>query len=1019
MSKELESLVARGRRVRNFREQREITFGLADLSTEKSIHERIVKKGGVDTLINLLNTAQDSEAQQFAALAIANTSSTGSLCNDIVNLEGVVTGLIQYVGNEERDSIGRQYCAMALGNLLSDQSTHEEITKVGCIDALIKMLTNFCVGRELEAGKNAAFAISNLSSSRCYHNEIVEKGALPLLVALSCSEDPDTQRQALFAMRGLCVTVGNRLKVIENGVLDPLILMARSKEIDIIREVSSLLNCLSSEAENKEEISYRAMSTLIFLLLSDDNCIEFNACSAVANLMEVTDIHLRLLEERGIPALISLCASPDAACRTEAFRAISNISSNIDLIEVLIQEQALDPLVKSVNDDRDACRFSALTIANFATHAPSLFKIVNAGAIPPLVSLVFATDAEIEGRRYGALALANLTACEMYHSAILESGGHEALLTLSNSCDALSQRYIGCALANLSCNAANHEPIVKIGGLQPMIALAYDHDQNVHLRAAAALRGFSVTGNIKMKIVQEGGLEPLCRLLLSDNNDVLREATACLCNLSLGDENKFEISKCGAVPPLISLIENKDSVISCRACECLANLAEMTDNQAIIAREDAVIPCISAMRSRHIDVQREGGRILANLSASSDFFAVDAIINANGHHLLTSFLLSQDACCQRVGTIGIGNICTHNRHRVTLMNAGVLEPLTSLARSTKTELDIRRVAMLAIANLAACFSNHDEFIEKRTIPTLLSFSNSEDPGIRNYAAYTISELSKNPDMMEVMTEAGGLEPVMYLARSDDKKVQRDVLPALTALSFFDRNKLPICMNGALPAIIDCIDDSQNNPNESKFACSAIANLIEATDNMQAIVNHGCIPLLIHALESESESVRRESARALGNLAVSIEYCDSILEHGACRPLMRCLLSRNCECQRSASMALGNISSNVMSHSELMENNILGLLKKEFLASLDPKRFSDHETVRYCLLILSNMAGAKRNLSFIEDFYGQFEITRFIGSFFIGQFELLTKLCIIEPSHKQIFCWILLVTEMRSADSMLS
>ena len=54
MSKVLESLVARGRRVRNFRESREITYGLADLSTNHDVHERLVKKGGVETLVNIL-----------------------------------------------------------------------------------------------------------------------------------------------------------------------------------------------------------------------------------------------------------------------------------------------------------------------------------------------------------------------------------------------------------------------------------------------------------------------------------------------------------------------------------------------------------------------------------------------------------------------------------------------------------------------------------------------------------------------------------------------------------------------------------------------------------------------------------------------------------------------------------------------------------------------------------------------------------------------------------------------------
>jgi hypothetical protein len=214
-----------------------------------------------------------------------------------------------------------------------------------------------------------------------------------------------------------------------------------------------------------------------------------------------------------------------------------------------------------------------------------------------------------------------------------------------------------------------------------------------------------------------------------------REATACICNLSLRDESKFEITKSGAVAPLIALIQSEDPSIAQFACESLANLAEMSDNQDFIAREGAVAPCISAMRSRHIEVQRESGRLLANLSACGNNLYIDAIIDAGGHDLLTSFLCSQDTYCQRVGAFGIGNLCTHDHHQRKLI--GVLEPLQSLARSGKIELEIWRLSMLAIANLASCFGNHDDFVAQNAIPMLVSFSNSADAEMRNFAAFDL------------------------------------------------------------------------------------------------------------------------------------------------------------------------------------------------------------------------------------------------------------------------------------------
>ena len=57
-----------------------------------------------------------------------------------------------------------------------------------------------------------------------------------------------------------------------------------------------------------------------------------------------------------------------------------------------------------------------------------------------------------------------------------------------------------------------------------------------------------------------------------------------------------------------------------------------------------------------------------------------------------------------------------------------------------------------------------------------------------------------------MTEEGGLEPVLYLARTDEAEIQREVLPALCSLSFADANKVAICRNGGLDPIIRSIRD---------------------------------------------------------------------------------------------------------------------------------------------------------------------------------------------------------------------
>ena len=77
MAKVLESLIAKGRRARRPAEQKEVAFGLADLSTHEELLERMVQKGGIKSLLILLTKSTDTDAQRFAALALGNAASAG------------------------------------------------------------------------------------------------------------------------------------------------------------------------------------------------------------------------------------------------------------------------------------------------------------------------------------------------------------------------------------------------------------------------------------------------------------------------------------------------------------------------------------------------------------------------------------------------------------------------------------------------------------------------------------------------------------------------------------------------------------------------------------------------------------------------------------------------------------------------------------------------------------------------------------------------------------------------------
>ena len=85
-----------------------------------------------------------------------------------------------------------------------------------------------------------------------------------------------------------------------------------------------------------------------------------------------------------------------------------------------------------------------------------------------------------------------------------------------------------------------------------------------------------------------------------------------------------------------------------------------------------------------------------------------------------------DPACQRVGALGINNLATSAFLRTTLVDAGALEPLMTLARSDEIDVETQRFSVLAMANLAAEVENHQSMLEEGTLPLLISLSNSPD-----------------------------------------------------------------------------------------------------------------------------------------------------------------------------------------------------------------------------------------------------------------------------------------------------
>ena len=967
MSKHLEALIVKGRTICSSQEQNEIARALAEICTNREIHPRVCSKGGISTFIFLLTSSQDQEAQIYAAVALANCSI--SIEHKASIGKEALPHLIKYI-KEGGCQTAKNYCAMALGNLAGEERNWEDMSSLDSVSILIRLLKS--APSDSTCGKNATMALGNIARRAESRKQIVQEGGIELLVMIACNGDTQLQQNAVFALRQICIDVEYRVMGVQHGIIDPLILMAQPSQADpvVLREVAAAFHCLSTVKENRQEISNRALATIIRLLNVGDVETEYHACGAIANLTEMVEIHAAFLtdERAGLPSIMSLIdASQDPKTKGEVLRVIANFSANTGMHHIILSTGILPTLIAALNQNDFKCQiFAALSLANFAVAVPFQIEMIKWGLITSLVALLTKVeDTPVQSKRYAALCLANLSSVEANQVMLAtEDLFFGSLFCLANDPDKLSQYYVACTVANICCSEEYHQQIVREGGLQTLISLAYSPDSGVKQKAGAALRELSMSSDTAIKIVQEQGLEPLARMLDDDNSDpkVLSEAIGCIRNFSLSDENKFEVAKTGVIRLIVKYMLHEDKDVSSQSCAGLANLAQMQDIQSIVYDHENFCNCIAqVLRSPFIQVQREGGRLLAQLCTSDDTSIIEEIIENNSFKFLVSLLLSQDMICQKIAAFGLGNLSNHSAHRVELCQTGILGPLCTMVQSIKVDADTRGFCLLALANLAKSRENCGAFVEMGTIPILVSMCIDEDEKVRRNASYAVTMLASHPEMKDTVTEEGGLESILFLARTMGPSASGIVLPSITNLSRIHVNRYGICAYGGLPATVQGLET--NDSTQIFLACNAIANLAEDSDNMKFIFESSSCEKLCDWIESRPDNVDllRDGYRALGNLMafvsyrVNLEFRDKLI----C-VLVSDLLHKDLGVQEFAAMAVCNLSAHCKSHSMFMENAIIETSTSIIIKTLDDKSISPMEATSFLLLALSNIASSMEN-----------------------------------------------------------
>ncbi|CAG8682291.1 6939_t:CDS:2, partial [Racocetra fulgida] len=160
-------------------------------------------------------------------------------------------------------------------------------------------------------------------------------------------------------------------------------------------------------------------------------------------------------------------------------------------------------------------------------------QLVNAGAIPVLVSLLNSPDTDVQ--YYCTTALSNIAVDEKYQLEIVRSRGLPPLLRLlQSSFLPLILSSVAC-IRNISIHPLNESPIIDAGFLSPLIQLlAYEENEEIQCHAISTLRNLAASAERnKRAIVDAGAVERIRELVLNVPISVQSEMTACVAVLAL------------------------------------------------------------------------------------------------------------------------------------------------------------------------------------------------------------------------------------------------------------------------------------------------------------------------------------------------------------------------------------------------------------------------------------------------------------------------------------------------------
>lgn len=491
--------------------------------------------------------------------------------------------------------------------------------------------------------------------------------------------------------------------------------------------------------------------------------------------------------------------------------------------------------------------FAAQALGNAAGFDPEEGQnaIVNAGAVPTLLILLSVGKAQTPA----AYALARLARSNASVQAVIaEMGGIAPLLCLLNGRNLDAQIEAAAALAELARdNKETQDAIAAAGGIAPLLALLASRSSIAQSRAMAAIAQLARSNHQNQDLIatEMGGIKPLVALLESIGNpaDVQAHAAFALMEISYGNavNQRIVVDHSGIDQLAVLMRQSPHREVKAEVAGTLWALAEQADIKELIAEANTLQPLVDLLGVGHARAREHAANAISCLARGNE----------------------------------------KNQVQITQM---LIELLSSGAEEAQ-----KRAAEALWALVRENPDAQETLAGAGSSSALVALLKNGIPASKDYAVWSLS-LSINADSQSIVTEEGGVPPL--IERLDDSRtiIQEQAASAIAKLSFDNQQTSSlITSTGGIKPLLNLLKTETSTLRVLQNAAHALANLAFEPNARDEIVAEGGVSMLIKLLQGEGAQVKSFASTSLARLATDHEATQLVInEAGAIAPLVALL-----------------------------------------------------------------------------------------------------------------------------------